>query len=90
MCCFIASIVLFGPRIVMFFWWLFDPARFDITFTSFIWPLLGFIFVPWTTMAYILVFPGGVNGLDWLWIGLALLLDIISYGGGVYSRKKKS
>ena len=27
-----------------------------------LWPILGIIFLPWTTLMYILVAPGGVNG----------------------------
>jgi hypothetical protein len=33
---------------------------------TWIWPLLGLIFLPWTTLMYVIVFP--VIGLDWLWL----------------------
>ena len=40
---------------------------------------------------YLLVAPGGLIGLDFLWIGLAVLADIASYaGGGVYGRRRRS
>jgi hypothetical protein len=41
--------------------------------------LLGFIFAPYTTIMYVLVwsFATGVSGWDWLWIGLGVLLDIM-------------
>jgi len=32
---------------------------------------------------YVIVAPGGVNGFDWLWIGLMVAADIASYGGGL-------
>jgi hypothetical protein len=35
--------------------------------------LIGGIFVPWTTLSYLIVFPGGVVGLDWVWLGLGLV-----------------
>jgi len=39
----------------------------------------------------VLVAPGGVNGLDWLWLGLAVVLDLASYSsGGVYGRRRRS
>ena len=45
-------------------------------------PLLGIIFLPFATLIYVLVYaPGnGVTGWGWLWVVLALLLDL-----GVYS-----
>ncbi len=49
-------------------------------------PLLGFIFVPWTTIMYVLVFAGGVTGFDWVWLGLGLLADVAWWAGGAARR----
>jgi hypothetical protein len=59
-------------------------VRGNATFDTFLLPLLGFLFVPWTTLMYVIVFPGGIEGFDWFWIGLALLADVASYAGGAY------
>ena len=87
MCCFFTTLVLFGPRLAILIWWLVQPARWYGTaasaFDSWFWPILGLIFLPWTTIMYVLVFPGGIVGFDWLWLGLGLLADIASYSGGV-------
>jgi hypothetical protein len=48
MCCFFTALVFLGPRAGILIWWLINPIRWQATFTNFIWPLLGFIFVPWT------------------------------------------
>lgn len=87
MCCFFLSLVLLGPRIVGAFWWLFQPLRWEVAFRDWIvfwwiWPILGLIFLPWTTLMYVIVAPRGVTGFDWLWVGLMLLADISSYAGG--------
>jgi hypothetical protein len=87
MCCAFLALVLAGPRIVGGFWWLFQPARWQLAFNSWsgvwwIWPLLGIIFLPWTTLMYVIVSPGGMIGWDWLWVGLMLIADIASYAGG--------
>jgi hypothetical protein len=91
MCCAFLALVLLGPRVFGSFWWIFQPARWQSAFSSFlgggalwwIWPVLGIIFVPWTTIMYVIVAPGGVTGWDWFWIGLMLVADITSYSGGV-------
>jgi len=89
MCCFFTSLVLFGPRLAILVWWLVNQARWQLAFDSFIWPLLGFIFAPWTTIMYVLVFPGGVNGFDWIWLGLGVLADLGSYVGGGYGNRDR-
>jgi hypothetical protein len=47
------------------------------------------IFAPWTLLIYILVYPNGIVGFDWIWLGLGVLLDILSYGGGGYSNRER-
>lgn len=70
-------------------WWLFRPLRWETAFSSlfsgglwWIWPVLGIIFLPWTTIMFVIVAPGGVVGWDWLWIGLMFVADIFWYAGG--------
>jgi hypothetical protein len=89
MCCIFAALVFFGPRLGVLVWWLFQPARFNLTFNTIIWPLLGLIFAPWTLLMYIIIAPGGIVGFDWIWLGLGVLFDILSYGGGGYSNKER-
>ena len=91
MCCFFTSLVLFGPRLAILVWWLLDDVRWNLAFPgSFIWPLLGFIFLPWTTIMFVLVsVPGGIVGFDWVWLGLGLLADISSYAGGGYGNRQR-
>lgn len=87
MCCALIVLVLVGPRVFNAFWWLFQPLRWEVVFGSWtgiwwIWPLLGIIFLPWTTLMYVLVAAGGIVGLDWLWLGIMFVADLASYGGG--------
>jgi hypothetical protein len=89
MCCIFTTLVLLGPRFGALLWWLVQPARWQLAFTSWIWPVLGIIFVPWTTLMYVIVSPGGLVGFDWVWIGLSLVADIASYGGGAYGNRNR-
>lgn len=88
MCCAFLSLLLLGPRIVGVFWWIFQPAQWQLTFRDWmnpwwLWPALGLVFVPWTTLMYVIVAPGGLNFWDWIFLGIALLADFASYGGGI-------
>lgn len=88
MCCFFSSLLLLGPRLAILVGWLFPRGRLKImfAFNSWIIPLIGWIFLPWTTLMYVIVFP--VWGFDWIWIGMALLADLAGYAGGARSRNQ--
>lgn len=98
MCCFFTTLWLLGPRFAFLIYWLIPYGRLKIaaTFNTFLWPFLGLIFLPWTTLMYTLVYtPGvgpwsGIVGLDWLFLGLAFLADISAYGAGAARRRDAS
>jgi len=89
MCCIFTTLLFLGPRAGILVWWLINPMRWQITFPTFIWPLLGFIFVPWTTLMYVLVAPGGVVGFDWIWLALSVVADVSMYAGGGYGNRDR-
>ena len=92
MCCFFTILVFLGPRIADIIWWIAAPNRWVGAvgaFNSAIWPILGIIFLPWTTLMYVIVAPGGVTGLDWLWVILAVIIDIAAYSGGGYGNRDR-
>ena len=82
-------LVLLGPRFAGAMWWLLSPARFNLAFPNIIFGILGLVFLPWTTLMYIIVFPGGIAGWDWLWIGISFFADLSSYGGSAFGGKKQ-
>ena len=88
MCCLFASLVLVGPRLAILVWWIIDQARWDAAFDNFIVPLIGWLFVPWTTMGYVLVFDNGVQGFDWIILGLAVLADVLSWTSGGFGGRR--
>lgn len=93
-CC--LGVLLLGgaPRLALALWWFMDPARIMAAFAGWsttlggltaplwVWPLAGLLLVPWTTIAYVFVSPGGITTLEWVVLGIALLLDLGAHGGG--------
>jgi hypothetical protein len=91
MCCFLTTLFLLGPRAAILVWWLINPLRFELAFSSFIWGFLGFLLLPWTTLMYLAVWSpvSGIYGFDWVILGLGLLVDIASHTGGGYGNRSR-
>jgi hypothetical protein len=90
MCCFFLTLMFLGPRVAFLIYWLLAPLKVQLAFNAFNFPWLvgiaGLVFLPWTTLMFVIVAP--MNGWDWLWIGLAVAADIATYMGGTYKRKE--
>jgi hypothetical protein len=80
MCCFALVLLGLGPRVALALWWIFGE-RVDAAFGSWIVPLLGLLFLPWTTLAYVIVWSPvvGATGADWLLVALGVVADIATY-----------
>jgi hypothetical protein len=86
--CLLALMAGAFPRLVLFIFWVARPERMDATFTSFVWPLLGIIFMPLATLMYVLLYlPGrGLTGWDWAWVVLAGMLDLAHWAASANQR----
>ena len=94
MCCILTILIFLGPRVAGIVWWIFQPARWVgetnlSAFNSIIWPILGLIFLPWTTLMWVIVAIGGVVWWEWIFIILAVIIDIGAYGGGGYGNRDR-
>jgi hypothetical protein len=87
--CLLAIAAGLAPRLVLIIMWIVGP-RITAAFESFIWPLLGIIFLPYTTIMYVLVWSPatGIQGWDWLWIGLGVWMDIMKWGRIAENRRQ--
>ena len=89
--CLLAILALITPRFVLLIMWLFTDylAR---AYDSFIWPLLGFFFLPATTITYAIAENefDGLRGIGLVLIVLGVLVDIGMIGGGARSRRARS
>ncbi|MDO8736981.1 MAG: hypothetical protein Q7K29_07880 [Thermoleophilia bacterium] len=87
--CLFVLAALISPRLAFLLIWLFSD-RISIAFDNLVIPLLGFIFLPVTSVVYVLVYDpqAGVNGLGWFLVVFAFLVDLGAYSGSRYSNRK--
>ena len=77
-----------APRVALVLMWLFTPWVNRAFGPSILLPLLGLIFLPLTTVMYILVSPAGIWGFEWLLLFVAVVIDLGAYGSGAYGRRR--
>jgi hypothetical protein len=87
MCCIFAALFALGPRAAIFIWWLIEPLRWQAAFDTVLWPIIGFFILPWTTLMWLVVAPGGISSFDWVWIAIAVAMDVFGWFGGAYSNR---
>ncbi len=88
--CLIAIIALGFPRIVLLCVWLFSHYL-DRAYQTWLWPLVGFIFMPLTTLAYAWAMKtyGSVSGFPFFIVLVAALIDLGSLGGGRHASRRR-
>ena len=83
--CLLALLALISPRLVLLLLWLFDDILGRV-FDGWIVPVLGFLLLPWTTLAYVAFWDWGagneVTGVEWFFVVLAFLFDLSSSNQG--------
>ncbi len=76
-----------APRLALLFAWLFTPYVGD-AIDEWWMIILGILFLPFTTIMWVLVWSSGsgVEGFDWFWVGLGFFFDLVSYAGSASKR----
>ncbi len=89
--CLFALMAGMFPRLATFLLWLARPAMFTTAFNGgWLLPILGIVFLPFTTLMYVILWsPGGLAGWDWMWLGLAVVLDLMHYSSTAYSNRQQ-
>lgn len=89
--CLVALIALISPRLAFFLVWVFSD-RVSIAFDNGYVPFLGVVFLPWTALMYTFAYAPvrGVSWLGWIFVTIALLADLGSYGAGEGGRRSRS
>lgn len=81
--CLVVLFVLLLPRTIMVVLWLFS-SYLSTAFGTWVWPLIGFLVAPTTTLAYAVAQNryGGVRGVGLVLVILGVLVDLGALGGG--------
>ena len=86
--CIAAVFAFISPRLAIIVVALFSNVL-SRAFDSWFLPLIGFFILPWTTLAYAIMWDVGTHrvfGFEWFVVALAFLADLGSYAGGKRAR----
>lgn len=83
-CCLVLGIVFASPRIIFVGLWLFTDYLTTAFNGGILWPLLGFVFAPITTMTYAIAENefGGLQGWGVVVFAVGIVLDVLVYYSG--------
>ena len=88
--CLLLIAVLMFPRVVLALMWFFSTYLQRAFHGTFMLLLLGFIFLPLTTLVYAWELNNHMPtaGINLLWLLLALLVDLGGLGGGAHRQTR--
>ena len=87
--CLVALFALISPRLALFVLFLFTDLL-SRAFDSWFVPFLGFFLLPWTTLAYAVMWSASSNevtGFEWFIVILAFVIDLGSYASRGQARR---
>lgn len=89
--CILALAALMSPRLAIFLIWLFSD-RMDFAFDSFWVGFLGFLVLPWTTLAWTVAYApvAGVRNFGWFIVILGFIFDLSSYSSAHQARRART
>ena len=89
--CLVLLFALISPRLALFGIWIFSDLL-SRAFDSWFVPFLGFFLLPWTTLAYAVMWSSSnrVNGFEWFIVILAFVIDLGSYARGSRERRARA
>ena len=79
--CLFALLAALSPRLALLILWIFTPLVQRAFDNNWFWPLLGLLFLPFTTLMYVLVVAplGPTNIWGWLMVLFGLFIDMRGY-----------
>lgn len=93
--CLLGCLAVAFPRVALALVWLLGPSGYlTRPFPGAIWAVLGFLFLPTTTLAFAyatnsIAPAGGLSPFGWLLVVLGLLVDLGFIGGGRKAARRR-
>jgi hypothetical protein len=90
-CCLGAVLLFFGPRVLLFLTWLLTDWY--SAFESGLVAVLGFVFLPWTSLGWMWLFfhhHGDLGGGYVLVLAAGAVMDLSTYGSSHAARQRQS
>jgi UDP-N-acetylmuramyl pentapeptide phosphotransferase/UDP-N-acetylglucosamine-1-phosphate transferase len=88
--CLLLLLILIFPRVVLV-WMYLTSTYLQRAYHELLIPLLGFIFLPLTTLVYawLVNTHSPIEGINLLYIVVAVIIDLGGLGGGDYHRRRR-
>jgi hypothetical protein len=88
--CLFAFVAAAFPRVGTLLLWIARPAMVNAAFNNrWLITIAGIIFLPFTTLMYVILWSAtGLTGWDWLWLILAVFIDISHWSSTAYQNRQ--
>jgi hypothetical protein len=89
--CLLLLVILFFPRLALVLMWLFSTYLQRAFHGGLLVPLIGFIFLPLTTIVYAWEINSGMPlaGINLVWLLIAVIIDLGGLGGGAHRQSQR-
>ena len=89
--CFLLLVILLFPRVALVLMWIYSTYLQRAFHGGLVVPVLGFIFLPLTTIVYAWELNSGMPtaGINLLWLLIAVIIDLGGLGGGAHRHSRR-
>jgi hypothetical protein len=89
--CLLLFVILLFPRVALVLMWLFSTYLQRAYHGGLLIPLLGFLFMPLTTIIYAWEVNSGMAlaGINLVWLLIAVIIDLGGWGGGAHRQSQR-
>jgi hypothetical protein len=89
--CLLLFVVLMFPRVALVLMWLYTNYLQSAFHNELLLPVLGFLFLPLTTIVYAWEMHSGMptTGINLLWLLIAVIIDLGGIGGGAHRQSRR-
>jgi hypothetical protein len=89
--CVLLFVFLLFPRVALVLMWLFSTYLQRAFHGGLVLPVIGFIFLPLTTIVYAWELNSGMPtaGINLVWLLVAVIIDLGGLGGGLHRQSRR-